>query len=80
MDRARCVRGDCGGGGKWILFPAVLGGEESRVKSMLGDAVAAWEREERERNLDFQMENLGVSIDHFKFATRMVMVRVRVAA
>ena len=50
------------------------------MKSVLGDAVAAWDREDIERNLDFQMVNLEGSIAHFRFATRMVMVHVRVAA
>ena len=47
---------------------------------MLGDAVAALEREEREEKFHFQMVDLGESTAHFCFATRMAMVRVQVAA
>ena len=56
------------------------GGEESRVESLLGDAVAALEREEREEKFRFQMVDLGGGTAHFCFAARMVIVRVQVAA
>ena len=49
----------------------------SRVESLLGNAVAALEREEGFR---FQMVNVGESTAHFYFATRMSMVLVSVAA
>ena len=52
----------------------------SRVESLLGSAVAALESEEREEEFRFQMVDLGESTDHFRFATRMSMVRVQVAA
>ena len=52
----------------------------SRVESLLGSAVAALEREEREKEFRFQMVNFGKSTAHFRFATRMLMVRVQVAA
>ena len=64
----------------WIFCPVVLVGGDCWVKSVLGGVVCTWEREERESNLDFQMVNLGGSTAHFRFATRMVMVRVQVAA
>ena len=51
----------------------------SRVESLLGSAVAALEREEREEEFCFQMVDLGESTAHFRFATRMSMVRVQVA-
>ena len=57
----------------------VLGGEEYRVDLVLGDLVAALEREEREEKFHFQMVDLGGSTAHFRFATRMTMVRVQVA-
>ena len=41
----------------------------SRVESLLGSAVAALEREEREEGFRFQMVNLGESTAHFCFAT-----------
>ena len=68
--------------GKVEILPCGAGGEEYWVKFVLGDAVAAWEREreERESNLDFQIVNLVGSIAHFRFVTRMAMVRVQVAA
>ena len=50
---------------------------------MLGDAVAALEREkreEREEKFHFKMVDLGGSTAHFRFATRMAMVRLQVAA
>ena len=50
----------------------------SRVESLLGSAVAALEREEREEEFRFQMVDLGESTAHFRFATRMSMVRVQV--
>ena len=53
---------------------------ESRVESLLGSAAAALEREEREEEFRFQMLDLGESTAHFRFATRMSMVRVPVAA
>ena len=59
------------------ILPCGAGGEESRVDSLLGDAVAALEREEK---FHFQMVDLGGSTAHFRFATRMAMVRVQVAA
>ena len=52
----------------------------SRVESLLGSAVAALEREEREEEFLFQMVNLGESTAHFRFARRMSMVLVPVAA
>ena len=52
----------------------------SRVESLFGSAVAALEREEREEEFHFQMVDLGESTAHFRFATRMSMVRVPVAA
>ena len=52
----------------------------SRVESLLGSAVAALEREEREEEFRFQVVNLGESTAHFRFATRMSMVLVPVAA
>ena len=66
--------------GKVDILHCGAGGEESRLKSVLGDAVAAWEREERESNIGFHIVNLGGRTAHFRFETRMVMVRVRVAA
>ena len=62
------------------ILPFGAGGEESRVGSLLGDAVSALESEEREEKFHFQMVDLGVSTAHFRFATRMVMVCVQVAA
>ena len=52
----------------------------SRVESLLGNAVADLEREEREEEFRFQMVDLGESTAHFRFATRMSMVRVQVGA
>ena len=66
--------------GKLEILPCGAGGEESRVKSVLGDAVAAWEREETAHLWDFQMVNLGGSTAHFRFLKMMVMVRSQVAA
>ena len=51
-----------------------------RVEYLLGVAVAALEREEREEEFRFQMVDLGESTAHFSFATRMSMVRVQVVA
>ena len=48
----------------------------SRVESLLGNAVAALEREEREEEFRFHMVDLGGSTAHFRFATSMAMVRV----
>ena len=56
------------------------GGEESWVKSLLGSADTLLERAEREEEFRFQMVDLGGSIAHFRFTTRMLMVRVQVAA
>ena len=50
------------------ILPCGAGGEESRVESVLGDMVAALERED---NFHFQMVDLGGSTAHFRFATRM---------
>ena len=61
------------------ILPCGAGGEESRVESLLEDAVAALEREEREDKFHFQMVDLGGSTAHFRFAKRMVMIRVQVA-
>ena len=52
----------------------------SWVESLLGIEVAALEREEREEEFRFQMVDLGESTAHFRFATRMSMVRVQVVA
>ena len=52
----------------------------SRVESLLGSVVAPLEREDREEEFLFQMVDLGESTAHFRFATRMSMVRVQVAA
>ena len=52
----------------------------SWVESLLGSAVAALEREEREEEFSFQMVDLGESTAHFRFATRMSVVRVQVEA
>ena len=52
----------------------------SWVESLLESAVAALEKEEREERFRFQMVNLGESTAHFRFATRMLMVLVPVAA
>ena len=41
------------------ILPFGAGGEESRVESLLGDAVAALEREEGEEKFHFQMVDLG---------------------
>ena len=62
------------------ILPCGAGGEESRVESMLGDAVASLVREYREEKFHFHMVNLGGSTAHFRFATRMAMFRVQVAA
>ena len=62
------------------ILPCGAGGEKSRVESLIGDAVAALEREEREEKFHFQMVDLGGSTAHFRSATRMAMVRVQVAA
>ena len=66
--------------GKVEILPCGAGREESRVESVPGDAVAAWEREETDHRWDFQMVNLGGSTAHFRFAKMMVMVRSQVAA
>ena len=47
---------------------------------VIGDVVTAWEREGKERDIDFQMVDLGGSNAHFRFSRRTVMVCVRVAA
>ena len=52
----------------------------SRVESLLGSSVAALEREDREEEFRFQVVNLRESTAHFRFATRMSMVLVPVAA
>ena len=52
----------------------------SWVESLLGSTVAALEMEEREEEFHFQMVDLGESTAHFRFATRMSMIRVPVAA
>ena len=53
----------------------------SWVESLLGSAVAALEREEREEEFRLQMVDLGGwCTAHFRFATRMSMVRVQVVA
>ena len=62
------------------IIPCGAGGEESRVESVLGDAVTALDKEEREEKFHFQMVDLRGSTAHFRFATRMVMVCVQVAA
>ena len=62
------------------ILPCGAAGEESWVESLLGDAVAALEREESEEKFHFQMVDLGGSTAHFRFATRMAMVSVQVAA
>ena len=62
------------------IMPCVARGEESWVESLLGDAIAALEREEREEKFHIQIVDLGGSTAHFCFATRMAMVRVEVAA
>ena len=63
-DCAFCVLGDCG----------ISGGV------LLGSAVAALDREDREEEFRFQMVDLEESTAHFRFATRMSMVLVPVAA
>ena len=65
---------------KLEILPCGAGREESWVESLIEDAVAALEREEREEKFHFQMVDLGGRTAHFRFATRMVMVRVQVAA
>ena len=62
------------------IMPCSAGGEESRVEFVLGYAVAALEREEREEKFHFHMVDLGGSTTHFRFATRIAMVCVQVAA
>ena len=62
------------------ILPCGAGGEESWLESLLEDAVVALEREEREEKFHFQMVDLGGSTAHFRFATRMAMVCVQVAA
>ena len=52
----------------------------SWMDSLLGSAVTALEREEREEEFRFQMVDLGESTAHFRFAERMSMVCVQVAA
>ena len=52
----------------------------SWVESLLESAVAALEREEREKGFRFQMVNLGESTAHFCFAMGISMVLVSVAA
>ena len=62
-------------------LPCGAGGEESLVKSVLGDAVAALEREEGKGSvLHFQVVDLGGSTAHFRFTMMMAMVRAQVAA
>ena len=46
----------------------------SRVDSLLGNAVAVLEREDREEEFRFQMVDLGGNITHFCFATRMAII------
>ena len=53
---------------------------ESWVESLLGNVVAALEREEREEEFRFHMVDLGGSTAHFRLAARMSMVCVQVAA
>ena len=53
------------------ILPCGARGEESYVESVLGDAVAVLEREEREEEFCFQMVDLGESTAHFRFAMRM---------
>ena len=53
------------------ILPCGAEGEESRGDSLLGDAVAALEREGKSR---FQMVDLGGNIAHFCFATRMAII------
>ena len=62
------------------IMPFGAGGEESWVESLIEDAVAALEREEREERFYYQMVDFGGSTAHCRFATRMAMVRVEVAA
>ena len=62
------------------ILPCGAAGEESWVESLLGDAVVALEMEEREEKFNFQIVDLGGSTAHFRFATRMAMVCVQVAA
>ena len=50
----------------------------SRMESLLGSAVVALEREEKEGESRFQVVNLGESAAHFCFATGMSMVLVSV--
>ena len=50
----------------------------SLLESLLGSAVAALKREEREEEFRFQMVDLGEITAHFRFATRMSMVRVAI--
>ena len=52
----------------------------SWVGSLIGSAVAALDREEREEEFRFQMVDLEESTAHFRFATRMSMVCVPVVA
>ena len=61
------------------ILPCGAEGKESRVECVLGDAVVAWEREGKGSDLDFHMVNLGGNTAHFRFAKRMVMIRVQVA-
>ena len=62
---------------KMEILPCGAGGEESRENSVLGEAVAELEREEK---FQFQMVDLGGSTAHFRFVMRVAMVRVQVAA
>ena len=62
-----------------MLFASVAT-VSSRVESLLGRAVVALESEEREEEFRFQMVDLGESTAHFRFTTRMSMVRVQIAA
>ena len=62
------------------ILPCSAGGENYRVESLLGDADAALEREEREEKFHFQMVDFWGSTAHFCFATRVAMVCVQVAA
>ena len=65
---------------KLDILPCGAWGEESWAESVLGDAVAELEREEREEKFHFQIVDLGGSNTHFRFATRMAIVCVQVTA
>ena len=62
------------------ILPCGAEEENSWVYYVLGDAVAGWKREGKGSDINFQIVDLEGSTAHFRFATRMVMVRVRVAA